>query len=422
MTTAGRKLLSSVVNSGDMQAYLKLGLSPHLFKDSENELYEVISTHVSKFGKIPAQDTILSLNGFEDSLVATQEPPAFYLEEVERRYLYTTLKKMAIQLTTSLEDNNVESALSALGKAMEDLYQKTQRSHLFDFRDAQEIIYQAYVGQKTMGDQMGLMYGWPTLDNMTGGLRGGDFCTFVGRPASGKTFQLLYNALGAWKTGRVPLFISMEMNRVIIAQRLTAMYSKKNLTMLLKAKMSTSTFNAMMLDLSEASNSPNPFWVVDGNLATSVKDVLMLCRQLNPSAVFVDGAYLLRHENTKIGKFDRISENAEGLKQRIATDFDIPVVASYQFNRTASKKVKDPKSTDTPGLEDIYGSDSMGQLSTVSLGLFEPESVETMLRRTVVILKGRNGEVGKFDINWNFHGMDFSEYTEQKPSQLQFCG
>ncbi len=44
------------------------------------------------------------------------------------------------------------------------------------------------------------------------------------------------------------------------------------------------------------------------------------------------------------------------------------------------------------------------------LSSFEDENVETLARRRVDILKGREGATGHFYINWNFNKMDFSEY------------
>lgn len=422
MSTVGRKLLSSLVYSGSVQDYIKLGLGEHLFQGAEKMLFGVILDHLSAYGKIPSVSTINGMVNMEDALVEAPEPPKYYMDETEKRYLQLSLKEVMIKTDALLKVKDSTGAMEVISKGVADLYAKQHRNHLFDFRDSAKIIAEAYHQQKKFEDGAGLMFGWPTLDNMTGGLRGGDFCSFVGRPAAGKTFKLLYNALNAWNTegGRVPLFVSMEMNQLIISQRLAAMQTKKNLTHLLKAEMTSNAFKQMMVTLHSLKKKEHPLWVVDGNLTATVDDIVLLARQLNPSAVYVDGAYLLRHPNQKISKFERISDNAEMLKQRIATDMDIPVVCSYQLNREAAKKKK--KNDEQAGLEDIAGSDAIGQISTVVMGLFQEESIETMKRRRVNILKGRNGEIGQFDINWAFDTMDFTEYVEPSISEMQFLG
>lgn len=422
MSTSGRRLLSSIVYSGDAQKFLKLGIGAHLFKESEGLLYEVIYNHLSHFGVIPSQSTVEKMDGMEDSLVEAPEPPEFYLKEVEARYMQTSLKNMIGEAHSLLSDKQPDKALEKLLTAVADLHKHKHRHNLFDFREAADLIYDEYKKQYTQTESDTLRFGWPTIDEMTNGLRGGDFCSFVGRPASGKTFMLLYNAHNSWKvTAGVPLFVSMEMRNLIIAQRLSALHAKKNLTHLLKAELTTPALKELMQILGESKEKENPMWLVDGNLTTTVEDIILLARQLKPSAIFVDGAYLLRHPNPKANKWDKLTENAEWLKQRVATDLDIPVVCSYQFSREAAKKAK--KAGETVGLEDIYGSDAIGQLSTVVLGLFEDDNPETLVRRKVEILKGRNGETGQFYINWEFTKMDFHEWSpEEESADLQFMG
>ena len=62
------------------------------------------------------------------------------------------------------------------------------------------------------------------------------------------------------------------------------------------------------------------------------------------------------------------------------------------MNREAEKKKKDGKEVT---VADIGMSDEINQISSIVLGLFQHEGVETMLRRKINVMKGRNGEVGE---------------------------
>lgn len=426
MSTIGRKLLSSIVLSGDVQEMMSLNLSPALFKDSENLLFDFIIGHLQKHGKLPSFSTIEEIPGFEDALIETTEPASYYLEGVEKRHLQTVMKSFMNEAAACLKDDDKdpEKAFSILLNGVSNLHRHRHRKQLIDFRDAAELIYKEYVKQNSANDEHGLMFGWPSVDEKTGGLKPGDFCSFIGRPASGKTFQLLYNALNAWQGDKVPLFVSMEMAHIVIMQRLAAMQTHKTLTHIMKGQMTTKAFAAMMELLENLKTKKNPLWIVDGNLSQTVDDIILLCQQLKPKALYVDGAYLLRHSNQKIGRFERQTENAEGLKQRVATDLGIPVVASYQFGKAAAKKKKGGSGGDgeKAGLEDIYGSDAIAQLSTLVFGLMQPESIETQKEREVDIMKGRNGETGRFTINWDFIGMNFSEVEKNNQGDMGYLG
>jgi len=161
------------------------------------------------------------------------------------------------------------------------------------------------------------------------------------------------------------------------------------------------------------------FFVVDGNLAACAEDVYILADQLNCHRVFIDGAYLLRHKNPKLDRYTRVAENVE-LMKRYVTDLDMSTFASWQFNRNGSQKGK--KKGEEATLDDIGYSDAIGQVSSIVLGLFQEEGIETMNQREIKVLKGRNGEVGGFKINWNFNIMDFSYVNEKEvaPKPLEF--
>ena len=135
--------------------------------------------------------------------------------------------------------------------------------------------------------------------------------------------------------------------------------------------------------------------------------------QLKCDQVYIDGAYLLKHPNKKLDRYTKVAENVELIKQR-TSDLEIPTVASYQFARTAKKQNKSSFKgatavQDEAGLEDIAFSDAIGQISSIVLGLFQEESVETLEKRKIRVMKGRNGEVGSFDIHWDFNSLNFDQ-------------
>lgn len=414
MSTMGKRLLSRIVFDQDRLGFLRMELYPELFKGSEVDIYSLVSDHVLNFGVIPSQDTIEYALG--DVLVEAPEPAEYYLKEVEKRFLQSSIRKMVIEASEALTNQDPQTAFDGLVDQISELGMMQRRRDILDFREVASLIHAEYMTVKKGEDGGGVLFGWNTLDEMTGGLRAGDFCSVVGRPASGKTFMLLYMANNCWNRGGVPLVVSMEMMNTPIAQRLSAMCGHKSLTQLMKGMLTTASYKALQKILLSNREKEHPFWLIDGNLAATVEDVVMLCRQLKPTAVWVDGAYLLRHSDRRLSRWDRMTENAEGLKQRVASDLKLPVITSYQFNKEVLKK-KSKGFSEKAGVEDIYGSDAIGQLSSVALGLFEPETLETQMRRKVEVLKGRNGESGEFLINWDFRGMNFDEVSSKKNEQ-----
>lgn len=421
MITVGKRLLSAIICTGTVNDLFNLQLFPELFRDGEEaSLYEFLTQHVSNHGAVPHIDTVEGKMG--DVLVEAPEPISFYMEGVQKRFIHTKLKKAVLEAQDGLKKDNPEAVMKMMNDLMMELYAAKNRAQMFDYRDSADMIHAEYMKKASMSDDTGIGFGWPYLDGMSSGMQPGDFITINGRPAAGKTFAALRIPLHSWRKGlSSPLFASMEMGAVILRQRLAAMDTHKPLTQLMKGMLSTKAYKAMMEKLEQNKQMPHPLHVVDGNLTSTADDIVSFCRQHKPTLCVVDAAYLLRHSNPRLGKWERIGENAELLKTRVAGDLGIPVVASYQLKREAVQKGK--KNADhEPGVEDIYGNDAMGQLSTIALGFFEMESIETIKRRKATVMKGRNGEVGEFLINWNFMQMDFDEIVEAPKEEMQFLG
>ena len=264
-------------------------------------------------------------------------------------------------------------------------------------------------------DTPGIATGYPSLDKM-GRLREGDVMAIVGRPQQGKTYQLLRMAHHAWHTQRKrAMFLSMEMKPLPLIQRITAMHEKMAVTLLRRAEYPKKKHKQLMQSLQKLEESHDRFWIIDGNLAADVSEVHALVHQTQPDVLYVDGGYLLQAREKRIPRYERVSQTLEFLKQEISTALGVPVIVSYQFN----KKGKDDKE-----LENIGGSDTIGQISSIVIALYEKEEneAEFATRKKVDIIKGRNGEQGEFMINWTFDKppfMDFSEIIEDEGHDAQ---
>jgi len=410
----GGKLLAALLREGNLYRYQKCKLDERYFVATEHDLWEFIVAHVDKYHVLPQMDTVKQ--HFKTLPTAT-EPPEYYLDLVEERFRHKTLQTALSSCTEPMKKQNTKKTESVLVDALASIVMSNRRMQIVDFGpDVKNLVMGAYY-EKVKKTDPGIHLGWPTFDKMNGGLVGGDVVSIVGRPTMGKTWFVLWGALTAWLAGHDVMVVSMEMNSLAIVQRLTSIYAKINPRHLRNAEMTKLGLQILAKKLKDASNEPGKLWVIDGNMTATVPELFALVNQFRPAALFIDGAYLLKHEDHRLNKFARVETNLEEIKQR-TTALDIPSVLSYQFNREAAKKMK--KGKEKTGLEDIAFSDAVGQISSIVLGLFEEESVETVKRRTINIMKGRSGEVGEFEVNWLFDKVDFSEIEKQALHELQF--
>lgn len=420
----GRMFLHAVVNDGSVAQLLEFGSIEHLFRASEIDAYNFVREFVKEYHSLPTEKTILTHTGVE--LMPAPEPAAYYHDLMELRHIEQTLKTSFQKASECwLPDNKyVMKSLEIMTQTIMDLANKRFAKQVVDFRHAYEIILADYASKWTLGDGHGLHLGWPSFDNMSGGLVKGDVISMVGRPAAGKTYQMLHAARHGWnKAGdTIPdgsnpsrLFVSMEVGVLPIQQRLAAMQTHVPATKLKHAALGTPLMTQLKSGLTEIKGYAAPFWVVDGNLTATVEDIYALARQLQPGAIFIDGAYLVKHP-TERDRYRRVAENADLIKTLLAPI--APTVCSWQFAKSASKK--NPKKGEQVTMDDIGYTDAIAQVSSIVLGLFEEESVSTLKQRKVSILKGRNGETGGFTTGWDFINMNFDEIVEQDVNDLQF--
>ncbi|QIG66689.1 DNA helicase DnaB-like protein [Rhizobium phage RHph_TM16] len=428
MATLGHQFLAACLTSGSTYDFLNHGEISHLFRINEKPAYEYVKEYVKKYGKLPSEGTV-ELHTKEE-LPAAPDATGYYFEEMVKRHTQQELNLTFQEASKFLQPGGNLDPHKALeittAKVMELVTHKFGKQ-IVDFRDAYQMVWGDYVQQMTDDGNNRLFTGWPYLDDLSGGLAKGDTLAFVGRPAMGKTWQLLYLLMHGWKDklaedgeileqGQSRLLFSMEMKPLPIAQRLTSMKLSMPYSDIDKGNLSNYGQKKLKEGLTEISGAGAPFWIVDGNLSATIEDMVMIARQLKPDAIGIDGAYLAKHPTIK-DRYQRVAENADLIKQELAEI--APVAATWQFARDKNKggKKGEPQKKD---LEDIGYSDAIGQVSSLVCGIMQKESVETVIQRVIDILKGRKGETGQFTTNWDFNKMDFSEYEEPTVEELNF--
>ena len=409
----GKMYLSAMLAEGSLLSLMQLGKIDHLFKANEVPAYQFIREFITLYHSLPTAETIENHTG--ETLVKHLEPAAYYYDLLDTRHIEMTVKRALKDANDLLlpDNKDPEGALKVLMAAAMQLTEQKTAKTVVDFRQAYDAIMTDYQTKWKDSDDAGLMFGWPTLDEMTGGLISGDMASIIGRPAKGKTWQMLFGAHHGWnKAAKIVdpihdqsrLFVSMEMSIIAIEQRLAAMQTHVPGMDLKHGKLTTPALAKMKSGLLEIKDYGAPFYVVDGNLTSTVADIHMMALQLKPAAIFIDGAYLVQHP-TERDRYRRVAENCDLIKKLLCPL--APTVASWQFAKSAAKKAG--KKGEKVELEDIGFTDAIAMNSSLVLGLFEEDTIGTLKQRKVEVLKGRNGETGSFMTNWNFSGMNFSE-------------
>jgi hypothetical protein len=413
-----KRMIAAALVDGDLNKYLGLGNVGALFDfdPAGKPAFDFVQNYIELTGQLPTLDLVeeeCAINFTTDNAALE-----FLHEKAQETHVQRSMKKMVADAKEDFSENPFK-ALGQMEDAIFALRAQQNSAKVKSFKNAYDTLWPWMVNKWTNKDQL-VSFGWPYLDNQVGGLQPGDLVSFVGQPAQGKTFFLLWVALHVWRTLKRPVvFVSMEMSTEAIMERLAAMFTETEMNFFKfgqaqnfypgsKGAKKVSTKAHVKQSLFDLKNSDMPdFWVVDGSIATDAYDVISLVRQYGPSAVFIDGAYVLENKEAT-GLYDAVARNVKILKNQLAAKLGVPVLCTWQFQNLS----KQLKRGEKPNLDHIGYSAAIGQYSSIVIGLFQSEdasNVEKLFQRLMTLLKGRGGEVGEWWVQWNFKKMFFGE-------------
>ena len=244
--------------------------------------------------------------------------------------------------------------------------------------------------------------GFPTIDEATAGLQGGQLTTIIAPPKTGKSVLAMQIASTMHDSGVTPLFQSFEMSNSEQKTRHDAFRAKISHARLIRGELETdeeTRFKAMLKGLA----GQQPFILTDSVSGSTLTQLTGKIQALKPDVVFIDGVYLMIDEITgEQNTPQSLTNTTRGLK-RLAQRIDKPIVITTQV---LTWKMKGKKvSADSIGY-----SSSFYQDSDVILGLERSEDDDDD-RRILRIVASRNCGPAEADLDWDWAAGRFEEFV-----------
>ena len=144
-----------------------------------------------------------------------------HLEELQGEYLRDSLKDILRSAATDVQQGEGGKALEGLITKTSELKKNTAAIRDIDVTDLESAIayFENVKKQQALG-HVGIKTGLPGFDNyLPSGIMPGQLGVFLAYPGIGKSWLALYFAVQAWKQGRSPLVISLEMSETEVRNR-----------------------------------------------------------------------------------------------------------------------------------------------------------------------------------------------------------
>ena len=218
MDSAEAKVISAVLK--DKQIHVLLQANADNLMSTHGDIWDFVRKYTESNSELPP--TKLVEQKFPDfSLVEDVGATRHHLEELQSEYLSTSLKEIVRTAATEIQDGQAGGALEEIINKTSELKKNTSVIKDIDATDIEDAIayFRNVQKQKELG-VLGIKTGLPGFDDyLPAGIMPGQLGVFLAYPGIGKSWLSLYFAVQAWKQGKSPLVISLEMSETEVRNR-----------------------------------------------------------------------------------------------------------------------------------------------------------------------------------------------------------
>ena len=218
MDNAESRLLSAVLK--DKQIHVLMQANVESLLTTHVDVWEFIKKYTENNSELPPANLVR--DKFPDfSVNEDVGATKYHLEEVQSDYLNNTLKEIIRSAASDVQDGKNSHALEELINQTSELKKNTSVIKDIDATDAQDAMaYFEEVKRKSELGIQGIQTGLPGFDNyLPSGIMPGQLGVFLAYPGIGKSWLSLYFAVQAWKQGKSPLIVSLEMSETEVRNR-----------------------------------------------------------------------------------------------------------------------------------------------------------------------------------------------------------
>ena len=221
MSNTEDRLISAVLEDKQMHVLLQANVEGLL--RTHSDIWEFIRKYTEANGTVPPKTLVVEK--FRDfSPVEGIGATKHHLEELQAEYLQTSLKQILVSAATDVQDGKGVQVLESLITKTSELKKNTSVIRDIDVTDLQSAVayYENVQKQQELG-MLGIKTGLPGFDNyLPSGIMPGQLGVMLAYPGIGKSWLSLYFAVQAWKQGKSPMVISLEMSETEVRNRVFA--------------------------------------------------------------------------------------------------------------------------------------------------------------------------------------------------------
>lgn len=327
-----------------------------------------------------------------------------YAESVVRDYKADTFRNILTR--TQITAADVEYQIADMIQELEAL----KRSEKNKSKKLMAIVaeYQDQYFQERKEEK--LYTGFSKLDEITGGLEGGDVIVIGARPGVGKSAFTSQIILEMAKAGKRIGFYNLEMSEKQVYERLLSNQSGIRLNRIRRAIQ-------FLGDEKERFESANQTLgkmdILISSGTKSVSEIRNECRHQELDCIIIDYLQLVRADTRYQSRASEVGAISKAIKA-LAMELNVPIIALSQLNRTSEMR-----ETKEPTMGELREAGDIEQDASIIILLWNLDN-EDKTRKGLKVDKNRQGELGKIVYCFDGNEMRFQETEEELKSKDGF--
>lgn len=393
MNNTEAKLISAVLN--DKQVHVLLQANVDNLLRTHNDVWNFIRNYFEHNSSVPPIDLVVEK--FRDfQPIAGIGATKHHLEELQSEYLTDSLKDIIRTAASEIQTGNGGEALDQLITKTSELKKNTSAIRDIDVTDLESAVayFENLKAQQAAG-HIGIKTNLPGFDNyLPSGIMPGQLGVFLAYPGIGKSWMALYFAVQAWKQGKTPLVISLEMSETEVRNRVFTIMGEGLWS---HRKLSNGEVEMDMLKMWHAKHLQGKpeFHIISNDQGGEINPSVLRGKidQYKPDFVIVDYLQLMAPNQKSDNETVRMKNLSRELKL-MAIGEEVPIIAI---------------SSATPDdVNDLSGVPTLGQTAWSRQIAYDADWVIALGRATnsdiieCAFRKNRNGFMGDFLVQVDF--------------------
>jgi replicative DNA helicase len=387
------KVISALLQDKQMHVLLQADVEKLL--RTHGDIWEFIRKYFEINQAVPPKDLVIEKFrdfALDENIGSTKH----HLEELQGEYLTDSLKDILRVAAGEVQSGEGTKALEELITKTSELKKNTASIRDIDVTDLASTIayFENVKAQRAMGIT-GIKTNLPGFDNyLPSGIMPGQLGVFLAYPGIGKSWMALYFAVQAWKQGKSPLIISLEMSETEVRNRVLTIMGEGIWS---HRKISNGEIELDMLkkwyDI-EMTGKPE-FHIISNDSGGDINPSVLRGKidQYRPDFIIVDYLQLMSPNQKSENEVVRMKNLSRELKL-LAIGEEVPIIAI---------------SSATPDdVNDLSGVPTLGQTAWSRQIAYDADWVLALGRATnsdiieCAFRKNRNGFMGDFFVQADF--------------------